>query len=56
MKAHLHFPFAEAPADPVFLSVAPARRALLVAKQAAPGRYRFDIRLRGEGETPFFDD
>jgi protocatechuate 3,4-dioxygenase alpha subunit len=28
----------------------------LVAKQEGPNRYRFDIRLRGEGETPFFDD
>lgn len=48
--------FADAPADPVYLTVPPARRHLLVAKQEAPGRYRFDIRLRGEGETPFFDD
>ena len=28
----------------------------LVAKQEAANRYRFDIRLRGEGETPFFED
>jgi len=28
----------------------------LVAKQEGANRYRFDIRLRGEGETPFFDD
>jgi len=28
----------------------------LVAKKEGPNRYRFDIRLRGEGETPFFDD
>jgi protocatechuate 3,4-dioxygenase alpha subunit len=28
----------------------------LVAKKEAPNRYRFDIRLRGEGETPFFED
>lgn len=27
----------------------------LVAKKEGPSRYRFDIRLRGEGETPFFD-
>jgi protocatechuate 3,4-dioxygenase beta subunit len=47
--------FAEAPGDPVYAAVPPARRALLVAKQQAPGRYCFDIRLRGEGETPFFD-
>ena len=28
----------------------------LVAKKQGANRYRFDIRLRGEGETPFFDD
>ena len=28
----------------------------LVAKKAGASRYRFDIRLRGEDETPFFDD
>ena len=48
--------FAEATSDPVYLSVPPARRALLVAKADAPERFRFDIRLRGDGETPFFDD
>jgi protocatechuate 3,4-dioxygenase beta subunit len=38
--------------DPVLLSVPEQRRKLLVAK---PG-YEFNIRLRGEDETPFFDD
>jgi protocatechuate 3,4-dioxygenase beta subunit len=28
----------------------------LVAKREGPNRYRFDIRLRGDGETPFFGD
>ncbi len=28
----------------------------LLAKKEDPNRYRFDIRLRGEGETPFFED
>ncbi len=28
----------------------------LVARQEGAQRYRFDIRLRGEGETPFFGD
>lgn len=46
--------FADAPADAVFAAVPKERRGLLIAKQEAPGRYRFDIRLRGEGETPFF--
>jgi protocatechuate 3,4-dioxygenase alpha subunit len=42
--------------DPALAAVPPARRALLVAKKDGPGRYRFDIRLRGADETPFFDD
>jgi len=32
-----------------------ARRKLLVARREG-ATYRFDIRLRGEDETPFFDD
>lgn len=41
----------------VVLSAVPAsRRELLIAKKKSPNSYRFDIRLRGEGETPFFDD
>lgn len=48
--------FADSPSDPVYTAVPPERRQLLVAKQEAPGRYRFDIRLRGDHETPFFDD
>jgi protocatechuate 3,4-dioxygenase alpha subunit len=40
--------------DPVLSSVKEKHR--LIAKKEAPNRYRFDIRLRGEGETPFFDD
>jgi protocatechuate 3,4-dioxygenase alpha subunit len=42
--------------DPVLLAVPAARRRLLVAAAQGPGHYRFDIRLRGEDETPFFDD
>lgn len=38
--------------DPVLMAVPAARRSLLIAK---PG-YEFNIRLRGENETPFFDD
>ncbi len=43
-------------ADPALAAVPPARRALLIAREEAPGRYRFDLKLRGEHETPFFDD
>jgi protocatechuate 3,4-dioxygenase beta subunit len=31
-------------------------RERLIAKKSGKDSYRFDIRLRGEGETPFFDD
>jgi protocatechuate 3,4-dioxygenase alpha subunit len=41
--------------DPVLDAVG-ARRERLVAKRESARRYRFDIRLRGAGETPFFDD
>ena len=40
--------------DPVLDSVQQRKR--LIATQEAPNRYRFDIRLRGSEETPFFDD
>jgi protocatechuate 3,4-dioxygenase alpha subunit len=40
--------------DPVLRSVQARRR--LIAKKEAANRYRFDIRLRGGDETPFFDD
>jgi protocatechuate 3,4-dioxygenase alpha subunit len=46
--------FFEDSSDPVLNSVKEKHR--LVAKKEAVNRYRFDIRLRGEGETPFFDD
>ena len=42
-------------ADPVLDAVPAARRPLLVARRDGAS-YRFDIRLRGENETPFFDD
>jgi protocatechuate 3,4-dioxygenase alpha subunit len=48
--------FFEESDDPVLSSVEKSRRHLLVAKKTGPHAYRFDIRLRGEGETPFFDD
>jgi protocatechuate 3,4-dioxygenase alpha subunit len=48
--------FFEESQDPAFLSIEKGSRNRLVAKQTGPHSYRFDIRLRGEGETPFFDD
>lgn len=42
--------------DPVLNAVQPAAlRKKLIATRSG-NSYRFDIRLRGEGETPFFDD
>ena len=46
--------FFEATNDPVLNSVPPSRRKLLMAK--GNSKYEFNIRLRGEDETPFFDD
>jgi len=46
--------FFAAVADPVLAVVKAKER--LIAKADAPNRYRFDIRLRGADETPFFDD
>jgi len=42
--------------DPVLHSVEQTRRSRLVAVRINADSYRFDIRLRGGDETPFFDD
>jgi protocatechuate 3,4-dioxygenase alpha subunit len=47
--------FFELGKDPVLDAVPANRRSLLVAQREGTV-YRFDIRLRGEAETPFFDD
>jgi protocatechuate 3,4-dioxygenase beta subunit len=47
--------FFEPSADPVLQAVKTGRERLVAVREGA-NRYRFDIRLRGEGETPFFDD
>ena len=47
--------FFSAAADPVLDAVPADRRERLIAKREGTV-YRFDIRLRGDGETPFFDD
>lgn len=48
--------FFEAARDPVLDAVEASRRNLLVAQRVSEKIYRFDIRLRGDDETPFFDD
>ncbi len=47
--------FFELVSDAVLDAVPASARTRLVARKEG-GAYRFDIRLRGEGETPFFDD
>jgi protocatechuate 3,4-dioxygenase alpha subunit len=44
--------------DPVLTAVPAKRRDTLIAGREGdnPARYRFDIRLRGDGETVFFED
>lgn len=57
LKTTMFFPGEQGnDADPVYAAVPKARRRLLLAREEAAGRYRFDLKLRGEHETPFFDD
>jgi protocatechuate 3,4-dioxygenase alpha subunit len=55
----MFFPGFDTAGDPVMAAVPNALRQLLVAQKARRegglGVFRFDIRLRGEDETPFFD-
>jgi protocatechuate 3,4-dioxygenase alpha subunit len=41
--------------DPILALVPAARRRTLIARPTGEGRYRFDIRIQGPGETVFFD-
>ncbi len=42
--------------DPLLSSIDdPARRATLIARPEAPGVWRLDLRLQGDGETVFLD-
>ncbi|MEV7289003.1 protocatechuate 3,4-dioxygenase subunit alpha [Streptomyces sp. NPDC093252] len=42
-------------ADPLLSALPDTRRDTLIARPEAPGAYRFDIRLQGEGETVFLE-
>jgi protocatechuate 3,4-dioxygenase, alpha subunit len=58
LVTRIYFPDEEEPnaADPVLFSISErSRRDTLIATQDAPGEFRFDIRLQGDGETVFFD-
>lgn len=41
--------------DPVLTQVPEDRRGTLLARQTAPGTWRFDIHMQGDAETVFFD-
>lgn len=51
----MYFPEDAAHDDLVLAAVPPPRQATLIAEATGPGRYRFDIHMRGEQETVFFD-
>jgi protocatechuate 3,4-dioxygenase alpha subunit len=56
LVTRLYFPDQPGNADDPALSSLPERgRELVVAVPDGPYRYRFDIRLQGEDETPFFE-
>jgi protocatechuate 3,4-dioxygenase, alpha subunit len=56
LVTRIYFPDQPANADdPVLAELAEDDRGRLIAKPDGPGRLRFDIRLQGEGETPFFE-
>jgi protocatechuate 3,4-dioxygenase alpha subunit len=55
MRALYTTMFFEEAKDPVLESVDPAVRKRLIASRTG-NSYRFDIRLKGGEETPFFDD
>lgn len=58
LSTRMYFPEDEAlhAADPVLSLIEQRHRVpTLVAKSDGPGKYRFDIRLQGEGETVFLD-
>ena len=42
--------------DPVLNSIAEGTRERLIARRVAAGSYELTVVLRGDGETPFFDD
>lgn len=56
LVTRLYFPDEEAAnaADPLLATLDEEERSRLVARAEPDGTLRFDIRLQGEGETPFF--
>lgn len=56
LNTRMYFEDEDNAADPVMNLIEQAhRRETLLARKLAPGHYRFDIRLQGDGETVFMD-
>ena len=56
LNTRMYFEDEDNSADPVMNLIEQAhRRETLLARKIAPGHYRFDIRLQGDGETVFMD-
>ncbi|MHB1327299.1 MAG: protocatechuate 3,4-dioxygenase subunit alpha [Gemmatimonadales bacterium] len=57
LETEVYFPDQAAVAeDPQLAAIDPALRGrLMLVAEPKPGSFRFDIRLRGEGETPFLE-
>jgi protocatechuate 3,4-dioxygenase alpha subunit len=56
LQTRMYFEDEDNASDPVMNLIEQVdRRQTLLARKLAPGHYRFDIRLQGEGETVFLD-
>ncbi|RRH73223.1 protocatechuate 3,4-dioxygenase subunit alpha [Falsigemmobacter faecalis] len=56
LQTRIYFEDEDNSADPLLARIELRPRVeTLIAKKTAPGKYRFDIRLQGEGETVFLD-
>lgn len=56
LQTRIYFENEDNSADPLLARIEQRPRVeTLIAKKIAPGKYRFDIRLQGEGETVFLD-
>ncbi|MFC0278228.1 protocatechuate 3,4-dioxygenase subunit alpha [Falsigemmobacter intermedius] len=56
LQTRIYFEDEDNSADPLLARIEQRPRVeTLIAKKIAPGKYRFDIRLQGEGETVFLD-
>ena len=57
LRTTMYFENEEANASDAVLNAVPlSRRNFLISKQEKKNLRTFDIRLRGQNETPFFDD